>query len=202
MEKINFVKLASHKSETTYLKILQRDWCLPPLVTHAPMITRLPLLQLSTWKHHECSALKSAAHTSAQSKVKVNIAQITQYTRRRRDQAKSAQAHSSQSTKHKAHGVVIGSGCTFVWISALSLSSRFLPDRLTNLEDTSNIWHSNLLYMSSYHSIWSPVNYFDVLLYGAFLGAQHCESISRHILDISFILKPFGFLSLVYSHYH
>ena len=122
MEKINFVKLASHKSETTYLKILQRDWCLPPLVTHAPMITRLPLLQLSTWKHHECSALKSAAHTSAQSKVKVNIAQITQYTRRRRDQAKSAQAHSSQSTKHKAHGVVIGSGCTFVWISALSLS--------------------------------------------------------------------------------
>ena len=85
-----------------------------PLVTHAPMITRLPLLQLSTWKHHECSALKSAAHTSAQSKVKVNIAQITQYTRRRRDQAKSAQAHSSQSTKHKAHGVVIGSGCTFV----------------------------------------------------------------------------------------
>ena len=114
MEKINFVKLASHKSETTYLKILQRDWCLPPLVTHAPMITRLPLLQLSTWKHHECSALKSAAHTSAQSKVKVNIAQITQYTRRRRDQAKSAQAHSSQSTKHKAHGVGIGSGCTFV----------------------------------------------------------------------------------------
>ena len=88
------------------------------MVTHAPMITRLPLLyQLSTWEHNECSALKSAAYSSAQSKVKVNIAQIAQYTRHRSDQAKSAQAHSSQSTKftkHKAHGVGIGSGCTFV----------------------------------------------------------------------------------------
>ena len=31
MEKINFIKLASQKSETAYLKILQTGWCLPPL---------------------------------------------------------------------------------------------------------------------------------------------------------------------------
>ena len=31
MEKINFIKLASHKSEAAYLKILQTGWCLPPL---------------------------------------------------------------------------------------------------------------------------------------------------------------------------
>ena len=31
MEKINFIKLASHKSEKASLKILQTGWCLPPL---------------------------------------------------------------------------------------------------------------------------------------------------------------------------